>query len=72
DCAHQREPGCAIRAAIEDGTLDEERLLNYFKLKEEVAAAAAKLAVRQAQQAIERKHVGKGAQWRPGGKGGRR
>jgi ribosome biogenesis GTPase len=37
-----------------------------------VAAAAAKLAVRQAQQAIERKHVGKGAQWRPGGKGGRR
>ncbi len=72
DCAHQREPGCAIRAAIDDGTLDEERLLNYFKLKEEVAAAAAKLAVRQAQQAIERKHVGKGAQWRPGGKGGRR
>ena len=28
--------------------------MNYFKLKEEVAAAAAKLAVRQAQQAIER------------------
>jgi ribosome biogenesis GTPase len=68
DCAHQREPGCAVRAAIDSGELDEERLLNYFKLKDEVAAAAAKLAVRQAQQALERKHVSKGAQWRPPGK----
>ncbi len=71
DCAHQREPGCAVRAAIEEGELDEERLFNYFKLKDEVAAAAAKLAIRQAQQALERRHVGKGAQWRPG-KGGKR
>ena len=28
----------------------------------------AALAVRQAQQALERKHVSKGAQWRPPGK----
>ena len=44
DCSHQHEPGCAVRAAIERGEIDESRLLNYLKLREEVAAAAAKLA----------------------------
>ena len=53
DCKHQQEPGC-VRAAIEAGEIEESRLLNYFKLKEEVAAAAAKLAVRQAETAQER------------------
>ncbi len=72
DCAHEREPGCAVQTAIERGDLEESRLLNYLKLSGEVAAAAAKLAVRQAQQTQERKHVGRGAQWRPVGKGGRR
>ncbi|MCW4454523.1 ribosome small subunit-dependent GTPase A [Flavobacterium sp. MXW15] len=72
DCAHQGEPGCAVQAAIARGELEESRLLNYLKLRDEVAAAAAKLAVRQAQQAVERKHVGRGAQWRPPGRGGRR
>ena len=71
DCAHQAEPGCAVRAAIEEGELDEERLLNYFKLKEEVAAAAAKLAVRQAETAQER-GKGRGQQFRPAGKPRRR
>lgn len=35
DCAHDTEPGCAIRAAIEDGTLDAERLGRWRKLKAE-------------------------------------
>jgi len=55
DCLHQQEPGCAVRAAIEAGEIEESRVLNYFKLKEEVAAAAAKLAVRQAETAQERR-----------------
>ena len=55
NCLHQQEPGCAVRAAIEDGTIEETRVLNYFKLKDEVAAAAAKLAVRQAETAQERR-----------------
>ena len=35
DCKHEREPGCAIRAAIAAGELDIERWDSYRKLKEE-------------------------------------
>ena len=35
DCKHQREPGCAIRGAIEAGQLDIGRWERYQKLKEE-------------------------------------
>lgn len=40
DCSHQNEPGCAVRAALEDGRLDGERWRNYLKLRDELAAAA--------------------------------
>ncbi|HJT99512.1 MAG TPA: ribosome small subunit-dependent GTPase A [Rhodanobacteraceae bacterium] len=40
DCSHQSEPGCAVRAALEDGRLDPERWQNYRKLRDELAAAA--------------------------------
>ncbi|GHE96476.1 putative ribosome biogenesis GTPase RsgA [Aliiroseovarius zhejiangensis] len=33
DCAHDTEPGCAVRAAIEDGELDPERLQRWRKLR---------------------------------------
>ncbi len=72
NCSHQHEPGCAVQAAIERGDIEESRLQNYLKLREEVALAAAKLAQRQAEQATERKSTGRGAQWRPVGKGKRR
>jgi ribosome biogenesis GTPase len=35
DCRHEREPGCAVRAAVEDGLLDPDRLANYRKLLKE-------------------------------------
>lgn len=35
DCTHQKEPGCAVKAAIESGELPEERWNNYLKLKKE-------------------------------------
>jgi ribosome biogenesis GTPase len=35
NCSHQHEPGCAIRAAIEKGELDEDRYSNFIKLKKE-------------------------------------
>jgi ribosome biogenesis GTPase len=35
DCQHDNEPGCRVKKAIEEGTLDEERLLSYKKLKKE-------------------------------------
>ncbi|HEY2887979.1 MAG TPA: ribosome small subunit-dependent GTPase A, partial [Candidatus Limnocylindrales bacterium] len=35
DCHHESEPGCAVRAAIDDGRLDPERLAAYRKLERE-------------------------------------
>lgn len=36
DCQHSLEPGCAVQQALEDGTLDYQRLLNYQKLQKEL------------------------------------
>jgi ribosome biogenesis GTPase len=50
DCRHLTEPGCAVRAAVQEGSLDERRLesfhklgreLRYQELRQDVAAAAA-------------------------------
>lgn len=35
DCSHEREPGCAVREAIESGLLSQSRFLSYLKLKKE-------------------------------------
>ena len=35
DCTHTSEPGCAVRKAIDNGELSEERLLSYKKLEAE-------------------------------------
>ncbi|NTW71160.1 MAG: ribosome small subunit-dependent GTPase A [Eubacteriaceae bacterium] len=35
DCQHKDEPGCAIRQAIEEGILSQDRLISYQKLKKE-------------------------------------
>lgn len=75
DCSHDQEPGCAVQAAIAAGELEESRLLNYLKLRDEVAAAAAKLAARKVEQDAERRRGargGKGGQWKPPGKSPRR
>ena len=57
DCVHAREPGCAVRAAVEAGTLAAARLASFLKLRDEVAGAATQLAGRRADQ----KRKGKGA-----------
>jgi ribosome biogenesis GTPase len=36
DCAHAGEPGCAVAAALADGTLDEGRWRSYGKLQREL------------------------------------
>lgn len=36
DCQHISEPGCAVIAAIEDGTLDEKRYESYLKMHREI------------------------------------
>lgn len=36
DCRHRSEPGCAVRAAVEEGRLDARRVQRYRALKEEL------------------------------------
>ena len=40
NCAHDREPGCAVRAALADGRLSQDRLASHRKLEREMARAA--------------------------------
>ena len=54
DCRHAKEPGCAVRAAVERGELDAGRVANFLKLEAEVAGAANQLATRLAQKADAR------------------
>ena len=50
DCGHAAEPGCAVRAAIEDGELDEDRLRRYRKLEREERNASESVAQRRARE----------------------
>lgn len=35
DCTHTNEPGCAVKQAVEEGTLSADRLESYIRLREE-------------------------------------
>ena len=41
NCGHDTEPQCAVRAAVDDGTLDPRRLLRYRALAAEIADGTA-------------------------------
>lgn len=49
DCRHEREPGCAVVAAIEDGRLAERRLHSWRTQQREVAHQARRAGDRAAQ-----------------------
>jgi ribosome biogenesis GTPase len=53
DCAHATEPGCAVQAALADGSLEEGRWRNYGKLQRELSRLARKDDPRE--QAARRK-----------------
>jgi ribosome biogenesis GTPase len=40
DCSHQREPACAVQAALEDGSLPYRRYESWVKLQREAAYMA--------------------------------
>lgn len=42
NCRHENEKGCAIRAALADGSLSDDRLFSYKKLKAELDAKASR------------------------------
>jgi ribosome biogenesis GTPase / thiamine phosphate phosphatase len=54
DCRHEKEPGCAVRAALERGEIDAGRWDNYRKLQGELAAASNSLANQQAKKSDAR------------------
>ncbi|MGI9623420.1 MAG: ribosome small subunit-dependent GTPase A [Acidimicrobiales bacterium] len=39
DCGHSAEPGCAVKEAVQNGTLDPRRLTNWAQLRKEAASA---------------------------------
>lgn len=58
DCAHDGEPGCAIEAALADGSLDPERVAAWDKLAREVAYENRKSDARLAREEKARwKHI---------------
>lgn len=46
DCQHSNEPGCALRAALEDGRIAAERWVHYQKLKREAVALEGRRSAR--------------------------
>ena len=55
DCSHETEPGCAVLAALADGTLTPERWESYRKLERELAMLDRRLD-KQAQSQQRRKY----------------
>jgi len=54
DCRHEAEPGCAVRAALADGSLPPDRLASYVKLGREMAFQARKADRAEASREKER------------------
>lgn len=54
NCRHETEPGCAVRAALEAGTLDPGRFASYQKLQKELAHLARKQDVQEQLKEKER------------------
>lgn len=36
NCLHEKEPGCAVKAAVEDGVISEERYMSYLSILDEL------------------------------------
>lgn len=72
DCTHTNEPGCAVREAIENGTLTHERWKNYLKILKESNFQAAKENKSKAKEnkifgkkmaKLQRQYKGKKEEW---------
>ncbi|MFZ4621672.1 MAG: ribosome small subunit-dependent GTPase A, partial [Bacteroidota bacterium] len=60
DCSHAHEPGCAVQAAIEDGSLEQGRYENFLKLKREADYIASKSDItKQQERKAKEKKMGK-------------
>ena len=67
DCAHETEPGCAVRAALESGELPERRWASYVKLQREARWMAMRHDARlRAEERSKWKRITKEYRNRPG------
>ncbi|SHH26089.1 ribosome small subunit-dependent GTPase A [Cognatishimia maritima] len=57
DCAHETEPGCAIKAALDAGEIDADRLERWRKLERENAYNSETLSQARAREKSFSKHV---------------
>ena len=55
DCRHEAEPGCAVAAALADGSLPERRLASWRKLQREIEVESRRQSVRLAGAAGHRR-----------------
>ena len=55
DCGHRAEPACAVRAALDDGSLTPRRLESWRKLHREVAVESARRSARLGEPAGRRR-----------------
>jgi ribosome biogenesis GTPase len=58
DCRHETEPGCAVRAALADGSLSRERWESYDALERELAELAGRLEQRERSRTRRRPGAG--------------
>lgn len=58
DCRHGKEPGCALLAAVNDGSLDPDRHLHFLRLEEEIIELKKRQKKRQMnlERATKRNH----------------
>ena len=54
DCSHESEPGCAVKAALADGTLGPERWESYLSLQAELAHLERRIDKRAASEERKR------------------
>ena len=67
DCQHRTEPGCAVQAAVADGSLSVRRLESHERLQREQAWLAARYDARlRAEQRAKWKQITKSHRNRPG------
>jgi ribosome biogenesis GTPase len=57
DCRHDKEPDCAVRRALEEGTLDRGRYAGYLKLQREIERRSRTYETRA--QALEKERIKK-------------
>ncbi len=63
DCRHESEPGCAVREAVEQGTLDAGRLSHWRQLRAELAYLARRDDERAQRETKRKAAIGARALW---------